>query len=115
MLGLLRASRVRPALVALRRLGAASPAPLSLARPGWSLTLSFPYGRAGLPATPPDLDTLVTRIGGRLDLTQDSWLDAPGVAAMYPGFPQWRALRNAMDPGPVFASDLGLRAGLVTR
>ncbi len=115
MLRLLQASRVRPALVTVRRLGPASAAPLSLAMPGWSLALSFPYGRAGLPATLADLDTLVTRAGGRLDLTQDSWLDAAGVAVMYPDLPDWRCTRDGMDPGRVFVSDLGLRAGLVTR
>ncbi|GAA3614602.1 FAD-binding oxidoreductase [Kineosporia mesophila] len=111
--GLLKAARVGPVLTTLQRLGAGNPAPLSFPLPGWALALNFPSGRAGLPATLADVDALVMQAGGRLHLGQDSWLDAPGVAAMYPGLPGWRRVRDEMDPGRVFASNLAIRTGLV--
>jgi decaprenylphospho-beta-D-ribofuranose 2-oxidase len=108
-----RARGVPPALAVLKRFGEADGAPLSFPTPGWTLAMDFPARWAGLAETLGQLDDMVADAGGRVYLAKDSRLSPAAVAAMYPRLDEWRAVREAMDPRGVFASDLGRRLHLV--
>jgi decaprenylphospho-beta-D-ribofuranose 2-oxidase len=112
-LELLRAAGVPPALVVLKRLGAASPAPLTFPGPGWTLAMDLP-GRAR-EALWPVLDLLdqeVAAAGGRVYLVKDSRLRREVLPAMYPGLARWMEVRQRLDPDGVLTSDLARRLGL---
>jgi len=55
------------------------------------------------------LDEVVLGAGGRLYLAKESRTSAAVLARMYPRLAQWRAVRDAIDPGRLFASDLSRR------
>jgi decaprenylphospho-beta-D-ribofuranose 2-oxidase len=112
-LELLRAAGVPPALVVLKRLGAANPAPLTFPEPGWTLAMDLP-GRAR-EALWPVLDLLdqeVAAAGGRVYLVKDSRLRREVLPAMYPGLARWMEVRQRLDPDGVLTSDLARRLGL---
>ncbi|HEX5510172.1 MAG TPA: FAD-binding oxidoreductase [Actinomycetales bacterium] len=112
-LELLRGAGVAPALVVLKRLGAANPAPLAFPGPGWTLALDLP-GRA-LDVLRPVLDLLdgeVAAAGGRVYLVKDSRLRRDVVPAMYPDRGRWLQVRQRLDPEGVLTSDLARRLGL---
>ncbi|WP_088288657.1 FAD-binding oxidoreductase [Kineosporia sp. A_224] len=102
-----------PALAVLKKLGPGNAAPLSFPGPGWTLALDLPARWRHLGPLLERLDGIVAGAGGRVYLVKDSRLRPHTVAAMYPELPAWAATRELMDPGRVFASDLGRRLGLV--
>jgi decaprenylphospho-beta-D-ribofuranose 2-oxidase len=58
-------------------------------------------------------DEWVVEAGGRVYLAKDGRMRPDVLAAMYPRAGEWRAIRDRADPDGVWASDLGVRAGLV--
>ena len=108
-----RRSRTPCYLATLKQLGAQSASPLSFPIAGWTLAMDMPRASPDLARLVSGLDELVAEAGGRVYLTKDALLGAGAVAAMYPRLAQWRRVRDAMDAGGLWRSDLALRTGLV--
>jgi decaprenylphospho-beta-D-ribofuranose 2-oxidase len=111
-LDLLRRRRMPPALTSLKRLGPRDPAPLTFARPGWTLAMDLPASWPRLAEALRDLDELVADAGGRVYLAKDSRLSALALTRMYPELESWQRIRDEMDPAAVLGSDLSARVGL---
>ena len=109
----LAASGAPSFLGVLKRFGAANPAPLSFPAPGWTLALDVPAGRHGLAALLHGLDELVLDAGGRHYLAKDAHTTPEAIRRGYPRLDEWRAVRAAVDPAGVWASDLSRRLHLV--
>ena len=100
-----------PSLGVLKRLGSANASPMSFPIPGWTLAVDFPV-RAGLDTLLDHLDHLVLSTGGRVYLAKDSRSSPATIAGMYPRLDEFRAARDAYDPGRLFRSDLSRRLEL---
>lgn len=109
----LRRARVPSYLAVLKDFGPENEAPLSFPMAGWTLAMDFPRAASGLEAVLGELDGLVIEAGGRVYLSKDSRLRAEAVSAMYPRLAEWRAMRDELDPGGLWRSDLAERTGLV--
>jgi len=110
----LQRAGIPPGLAVLKRFGRSlESAPLSFPLPGWTLALDLPAAAAGLGSLLDRLDGDVATAGGRVYLAKDARLRPEVLAAMYPGLARWREVRDAMDPGGRFRSDLARRLGLV--
>ncbi len=113
VLDVLRRRRVPPALAVLKRFGPGAAAPLAFAVEGWSLAMDFPRRWAQLEPALRELDEVVAGHGGRVYLTKDARLPAAQLARMYPRLPQWRRVRDRLDPAGRMTSSLAERTGLV--
>ncbi|MGW4247443.1 FAD-binding protein [Nocardia sp. NPDC004722] len=102
----------RSFLNVFKRMGASNPAPLSWPHPGYMLSLDFPL-KAGLGDFCAELDQRVLDAGGRLYFAKDSRTTPDMIRAMYPRLPEWRRIRDAVDPERLFASDLSRRLHLL--
>lgn len=100
-----------PFLNVLKRMGAASPSPLSFPFEGYTLAIDFPI-RQNTKALLKRLDAMVLDAGGRVYLGKDSFLDAATFHAMYPAAKRWLEIKAKYDPDAVFTSDLARRVGL---
>lgn len=99
-------------LTVLKRFGSANPAPLSFPRPGWTLSLDLPAGATTLRDHVHDLDDVVLDAGGRHYLTKDAMTTPASIRRGYPRLDEWRAVRDRVDPGGRWQSDLSRRLGL---
>jgi decaprenylphospho-beta-D-ribofuranose 2-oxidase len=113
VLARLRSSRIPCFLAVLKDFGAATPSPLSFPLAGWTLALDLPAAAPGLRAALDACDELVVTAGGRVYLAKDARLRPATLEAMYPRLPEWRRVRDRMDPDRVWRSDLAVRTGLV--
>jgi decaprenylphospho-beta-D-ribofuranose 2-oxidase len=105
------AARQVSALNVLKRFGEGNRAPLSFPRPGWTLCVDIPVG-AGVGALCDELDEIVLDAGGRHYLAKESRTSAAAIRRGYPRLEEWRKVRDAVDPGGVFVSDLARRLEL---
>ncbi|WP_203182091.1 FAD-binding oxidoreductase [Streptomyces pratensis] len=96
----------------LKRFGEGGPGWLSFPAPGWTLSFVLPAGLPGLARLLDRLDEEVAAAGGRVCLAKDARLRPGLLAAMYPRLPEFRALREELDPAGAFRSDLSRRLAL---
>lgn len=109
---LVRLSReALPTLAVLKRFGDGDPGPLSFPAPGWTLAVDLP-ATTGTGALLDALDEEVLAAGGRLYLAKDSRTTAGRLRRMYPDVDRFRAVRDRVDPGRRFGSDLSRRLSL---
>jgi decaprenylphospho-beta-D-ribofuranose 2-oxidase len=100
-------------LAVLKSFGAADPAPLTFAGPGWTLALDVPTTDTTMMPLLDRLDRRVAEAGGRVYLAKDSRLRPELVPVMYPGLDEWRAVRDRLDPDRRINSDLARRLRLL--
>ncbi len=100
-------------LAVLKRFGAESGGMLSFPQPGWTLALDLPAGVGGLGPLLAELDDLVLNAGGRHYLAKDAHASPSVIRAGYPRLDEWKAIRSAVDPDGVWASDQARRLELI--
>lgn len=103
---------VVPALVVLKRLGAAGDGMLSFPLAGWTLAVDLPAEDARIFLMLDEMDEAVATAGGRVYLAKDARLRPDVLAQMYPRIEEWRAVKTNVDPQGRFRSDLSRRLGL---
>jgi decaprenylphospho-beta-D-ribofuranose 2-oxidase len=99
-------------LTVLKRFGPGNPGYLSFPTGGWTLAIDVPASRAGLSELLVGLDRLVLDAGGRHYLAKDFQTSPDALRRGYPRLDEWLAIRERVDPGGVWASDLSRRLGL---
>jgi len=104
----LQAAGMPSSLGVLKRFGASDDAPLSFPRPGWTLALDLAI-TPGLAAVLDELDELVARAEGRVYLAKDGRVRPELLQVMYPRIGEWLDVRDELDPGSVFVSDMWRR------
>ena len=87
----------------LKDFGPANASPLSFPLPGWTLALDLPRSAPGLAALLRRFDELLLAAGGRVYLAKDDRVAPEALAAMYPRLDEWRAVRDRVDPGRLWA------------
>lgn len=113
VIGELRRASLPCYLAVLKDFGTAGGPPLSFPIAGWTLALDLPRAAPGLAGALDRCDALVAQAGGRVYLSKDARMRPDALRAMYPRLEEWRAVRDRIDPGGVWRSDLGIRTGLV--
>ena len=108
----LRSLKAASFLGVLKKFGAASGAPLSFPKPGWTLTLDYPTTVPGLEKFLHAFDEELVAAGGRIYLIKDSRVDHSLIPAMYPELEKWRRIRSSMDPAGLWQSDQARRLRL---
>jgi len=100
----------RPSFLAvLKRLGPQGRGLLSFPMAGYTLALDLPIRNRGLFTLLNKLDEIVLQHGGRVYLAKDARLSAESFRAMYPRYPKWLRIKNAIDPHNRFSSGLSRR------
>jgi decaprenylphospho-beta-D-ribofuranose 2-oxidase len=105
----LSSSRRPSFLAVLKRLGPQGRGLLSFPMAGYTLALDLPIRNKGLFLLLNKLDEIVLQHGGRVYLAKDARLSAESFRAMYPHYPEWLKIKNALDPHNRFSSSLSRR------
>ncbi len=107
------ASSKHPAFLGvLKKMGAASSGLMSFPMEGYTLALDLPFSGDGLLELLQRFDEIVTATGGRVYLAKDARLHHDTLHAMYPSTDAFMKVKNELDPGGRFSSNLSRRLGL---
>lgn len=98
-------------LAVMKRLGAGGGGPLSFPMKGVTLAMDF-RRRRPLFGLLDELDRVVVAHGGRLNLAKDARMSEEVFKAGYPGWKDFKALKDRIDPRGRFASLQSRRVGL---
>ena len=109
VLACVRSGRVPTFLAVLKRFGPADPAPLSFARPGWTLAFDVAASGDGVSELLDGLDQLVASVGGSVYLAKDARLRSDLLPTFYPRLQSWLDVRDRVDPARLFVSDQSRR------
>lgn len=99
-------------LSVIKRLGTAETHFLSFSEPGWTIAIDIHANTPGLQETLDNLDSQLSRIGGRVYLTKDSFLKRETFERMYPKHEEWKEIKQKIDPDCYWQSEQGKRLGL---
>lgn len=112
VLEVVSASGIASFLAVIKEFGDRDHGGLSFPQGGTTLAMDFPNVGADLLTMLARLDEIVVAAGGRVYLGKDARLSRESFRRMYPGWEEWKEVRDAWDPGEVFQSDLSRRLGL---
>jgi FAD/FMN-containing dehydrogenase len=84
---------------------------LSFPKKGYTLAIDLPVSDSLLPFIA-RLNQIVTESGGRVYLAKDAYMKPDEFRSMYPHYPQWRSIKNQIDPENLFRSALSDRLQL---
>jgi decaprenylphospho-beta-D-ribofuranose 2-oxidase len=96
-------------LAVLKRFGPEGQGLLSFPSAGYTLALDIPFPSGELICFLHELDEIVLKHSGRIYLAKDSCMKAVTFRQMYPRYQEWLAIKDAVDPGRRFTSDLSRR------
>ena len=96
-------------LAVLKRLGSGNSSPLSFPREGYTLALDIPRRALSDLSLLADLDRITLEHEGRVYLAKDARLGARTFRSMYPDYPRWLKVKQAVDPDNIFSSSLARR------
>ena len=99
-------------LSVLKRFGDQNSGLLSFPLKGWTLAVDVSASFYGLSELLDEMDSRVVEAGGRIYLSKDSRMNPYYLVSMYPRLNEFLAVKNRIDPGHVFTSNLSLRLGL---
>jgi FAD/FMN-containing dehydrogenase len=100
-------------LAVLKTFGPGNEGLLSFPTAGATLALDLPFTGPALLELLDRLDQIVLCHGGRVYLAKDARLSCESFEEMYPRAPEFRRLKQRLDPKGVFRSSLARRLGLV--
>jgi decaprenylphospho-beta-D-ribofuranose 2-oxidase len=96
----------------LQRTVGRSIGPLVPSSDGWQFALELGCDAPGVGTLLDAWDERIGSVGGHVNLASDSRLRPDLLSTMYPHLDRWRHLRDQLDPGRHFCSDLSRRLDL---
>ncbi len=96
----------------VQRCAESSTGPLGTSVDGWDFAIELACDTPGLGRMLDDWDERVAAAGGQVSLGTDSRMRPEAVTAMYPRLAEWHQLRDELDPGRHFCSNLSRRLAL---
>lgn len=99
------------ALAVLKRFDSANQAPLSFAKPGYTLAIDIPI-YDDLFVLLDHLDMIVTNHHGKIYLAKDARIKPDIFREMYPDYPAWLHIKKQLDPENFFRSNMSERLNI---
>ena len=98
-----------PYLSVLKLFGEKRAGLLSFPKTGYTLALDIPAKNPKLFSVLDEIDNMILDGGGRVYLAKDARMKPELFRKMYPDFKKWKEIKNKIDPGNRFSSDISRR------